>query len=155
MSLAGTHVNVGMMTSGGLAPCLASSVAYLVEFWTAALKAGEISGLTLRMYVDGYKGVLTGDSSVVPPEAYEECKCLHDIGGSPIGNSRVKVRDGKVVGGEKIQKIQMDRKRAQRTESEPSGLNTGPLSFSTHSTLTRLQLYDNNGPWALNDALYL
>mmetsp|Transcript_32075 Transcript_32075/g.76643 ORF Transcript_32075/g.76643 Transcript_32075/m.76643 type:complete len:415 (+) Transcript_32075:92-1336(+) len=91
MSLAGTHVNVGMMTSGGLAPCLASSVAYLVEFWTAALKAGEISGLTLRMYVDGYKGVLTGDSGVVPPEAYGECGRLHDIGGSPIGNSRVKL----------------------------------------------------------------
>ncbi|EJK62818.1 hypothetical protein THAOC_16559 [Thalassiosira oceanica] len=96
MSLAGTHVNVGMMTSGGLAPCLASSVAYLVEFWTAALKAGEISGLTLRMYVDGYKGVLTGDSGVVPPEAYGECGRLHDIGGSPIGNSRVKVRGERV-----------------------------------------------------------
>ena len=80
------------MTSGGLAPCLASSIAYLIEFWAKALKEGKISGLTLRMYIDGYKGLLTGDSTVIPPDTYEDCKCLHDVGGSPIGNSRVKVR---------------------------------------------------------------
>jgi len=84
-------MNVAMMTSGGLAPCLSSSVAYLIEFWSAALKAGTISGLTIRMYVDGYKGVLTGDSMVLDPALYDECTCLHDLGGSPIGNSRVKV----------------------------------------------------------------
>ncbi len=43
------------------------------------------------MYVDGYKGVLTGDSMVLDPALYDECTCLHDLGGSPIGNSRVKV----------------------------------------------------------------
>ena len=147
MSLAGTHVNVGMMTSGGLAPCLASSVAYLVEFWTAALKAGEISGLTLRMYVDGYKGVLTGDSSVVPPEAYEECKCLHDIGGSPIGNSRVKVRDrgvGRRGRRKKIQKIQMDRNRAQRAKTPAL-----TSSFNTHTASTLRQQWT----LAMNDAM--
>ncbi len=85
-------MNVAMMTSGGLAPCLSSSVAYLVEFWAAALKAGTINGLTIRMYMDGYKGVLTGDSMVLNPELYDDCSCLHDLGGSPIGNSRVKVR---------------------------------------------------------------
>jgi pyrophosphate--fructose-6-phosphate 1-phosphotransferase len=87
-----THMNVAMMTSGGLAPCLASSVAYLIEFWAKALKDGKISGLTLRMYIDGYKGLLTGDSTVVDPSIYDDCACLHDVGGSPIGNSRVKVR---------------------------------------------------------------
>jgi len=84
-----------MMTSGGLAPCLSSSVAYLVEFWAAALKAGKISGLSIRMYIDGYKGVLTGDSTVLPAEIYDECSCLHDLGGSPIGNSRVKLTNVK------------------------------------------------------------
>lgn len=84
-------MNVAMMTSGGLAPCLSSSVAYLVEFWAAALKAGTISGLSIRMYIDGYKGVLTGDSTVISPDIYDECSCLHDLGGSPIGNSRVKL----------------------------------------------------------------
>jgi len=88
---AAQHMNVAMMTSGGLAPCLSSSVAYLIEFWASALKEGKISGLNIRMYVDGYKGVLTGDSTVISPEIYDECACLHDLGGSPIGNSRVKV----------------------------------------------------------------
>lgn len=88
---AAQHMNVAMMTSGGLAPCLSSSVAYLIEFWASALKEGKISGLNIRMYIDGYKGVLTGDSTVIPPEIYDECSCLHELGGSPIGNSRVKV----------------------------------------------------------------
>ncbi len=85
------HVNVAMMTSGGLAPCLSSSVAYLIEFWAKALKDGKIKGLTIRMYIDGYKGVLTGDSVVISPDVYDDCTSLHDLGGSPIGNSRVKV----------------------------------------------------------------
>lgn len=84
-------MNVAMMTSGGLAPCLSSSVAYLIEFWAAALKAGTISSLSIRMYIDGYKGVLSGDSTVISPDIYDECSCLHELGGSPIGNSRVKL----------------------------------------------------------------
>ncbi|KAL7488179.1 hypothetical protein ACHAW6_013764 [Cyclotella cf. meneghiniana] len=90
-----THMNVAMMTSGGLAPCLASSVAYLIEFWAKALKDGKISGLTLRMYIDGYKGLLTGDSTVISPDIYDDCASLHDVGGSPIGNSRVKLTNAK------------------------------------------------------------
>lgn len=86
-----SHINVGMMTSGGLAPCLSSSVAHLVTYWAEAKKSGEISGLTIRMYRDGYKGVLLGDSFVVPEEKWGECARLHDLGGSPIGNSRVKL----------------------------------------------------------------
>lgn len=88
-------MNVAMMTSGGLAPCLSSSVAYLIEYWSAALKAGSISGLTIRMYIDGYKGVLSGDSTILPPEIYDDCTCLHELGGSPIGNSRVKLTNVK------------------------------------------------------------
>mmetsp|Transcript_16739 Transcript_16739/g.34967 ORF Transcript_16739/g.34967 Transcript_16739/m.34967 type:complete len:410 (-) Transcript_16739:74-1303(-) len=89
------HVNVAMMTSGGLAPCLSSSVAYLIEFWANALKDGKIKGLTIRMYIDGYKGVLTGDSVVISPDVYDDCTSLHDLGGSPIGNSRVKLTNVK------------------------------------------------------------
>lgn len=88
-------MNVAMMTSGGLAPCLSSSVAYLIEYWSAALKAGSISELTIRMYIDGYKGVLSGDSTILPPEIYDDCTCLHELGGSPIGNSRVKLTNVK------------------------------------------------------------
>jgi pyrophosphate--fructose-6-phosphate 1-phosphotransferase len=91
-ALKGKHVNVAMMTSGGLAPCLSSSISQLARYWVEALKAGEITGLTLRMYKDGYKGVLIGDSFVVPENEWEGMEALNFLGGSPIGNSRVKVR---------------------------------------------------------------
>ena len=90
--LANTHVNVGMMTSGGLAPCLSSSIASLAQAWISQLENSSISGLTIRLYIGGYKGLLTGDSIVVPPAEYERLASLHQVGGSPIGNSRVKVR---------------------------------------------------------------
>jgi len=89
------QVNVALMTSGGLAPCLSSSVAHLIRFWSDALKAKKISGLSIRCYRDGYKGVLIGDSFVVPEEEYENIEVLHSLGGSPIGNSRVKLTNVK------------------------------------------------------------
>ena len=92
-SLQGKHVNVAMMTSGGLAPCLSSSISQLAHYWIEALKEGKISGLTLRMYRDGYKGVLIGDSFVVEEKDWASLENLNFLGGSPIGNSRVKVRD--------------------------------------------------------------
>lgn len=88
-------VNVALMTSGGLAPCLSSSVAHLINYWSEALKAGKISGLSIRCYKDGYKGVLIGDSFIVPTEEYEQIGVLHKLGGSPIGNSRVKLTNVK------------------------------------------------------------
>ncbi len=84
-------INVGMMTSGGLAPCLSSSIAHLIHYWNEALKAGKISGLSIRLYRDGYKGMLIGDSFLVPEEVWDQCSSLHELGGSPVGNSRVKV----------------------------------------------------------------
>jgi len=90
-SLAGKNVTVAMMTSGGLAPCLSSSIAQLVEHWVNALRANKISGLTFRFYKGGYKGLLIGDSFVLPESDWDACKSLNYLGGSPIGNSRVKV----------------------------------------------------------------
>jgi len=89
------NINVAMMTSGGLAPCLSSSIAHLVHYWSKALSDGKIASLTIRMYRDGYKGVLTGDSFVLPPEMWSSCTSLQDLGGSPIGNSRVKLTNVK------------------------------------------------------------
>lgn len=86
-----SSINVGMMTSGGLAPCLSSSIAHLIHYWSEALKAGKISGLTIRLYRDGYKGLLIGDSVLLSPESWDKAAVLHELGGSPIGNSRVKV----------------------------------------------------------------
>lgn len=88
-------MNVAFMTSGGLAPCLASSIAYLVKYWSEALRAGEISGLSFRCYVDGYKGILTDNSFLIPEDQWDKVEQLHECGGSPIGNSRVKLTNVK------------------------------------------------------------
>ena len=84
--------NIALMTSGGLAPCLSSSVASLIKYWKIALSEGKISGLTIRCYKDGYKGMLIDESFLLPEDmSIEEVDRLHETGGSPIGNSRVKV----------------------------------------------------------------
>jgi len=83
--------NVAFMTSGGLAPCLSSSIAQLIGYWVAALQDGKIKGVKFFCYLDGYKGILQGDSFIVPEETWKECDKLNYLGGSPIGNSRVKL----------------------------------------------------------------
>lgn len=77
---------VAMLTAGGLAPCLSSAVGGLIERYTEI--APEIE---LIAYTDGYKGLLKGESIVVTPEIRERAGVLHRFGGSPIGNSRVKL----------------------------------------------------------------
>ncbi|MGN6333573.1 MAG: pyrophosphate--fructose-6-phosphate 1-phosphotransferase [Motilibacteraceae bacterium] len=77
---------VAMLTAGGLAPCLSSAVGGLIERYTEI--APEIE---LIAYTDGYKGLLKGESVVVTPEIRERASVLHRFGGSPIGNSRVKL----------------------------------------------------------------
>lgn len=91
----GQNVTVAMMTSGGLAPCLSASIAQLVKYWAEALKAGEITGLTFRFYIGGYKGLLTGDSFILAEADWPKCEALLNLGGSPIGNSRVKLTNVK------------------------------------------------------------
>jgi len=82
---------VAFMTSGGLAPCLSSAIASLVKYWSKAQERGEVSGLLFRCYISGYKGVLSGDSIEIPEELWNKIDALHEFGGSPIGNSRVKL----------------------------------------------------------------
>jgi len=75
-----------MLTAGGLAPCLSSSVGGLIERYT------EIApDIELIAYRDGYKGLLQGDSIPVDQETRDRAGVLHLYGGSPIGNSRVKL----------------------------------------------------------------
>lgn len=77
---------VALLTAGGLAPCLSSAVGALIERYTEVDPEIEII-----CYRSGYKGLLLGDSIVVTPEIREQAHLLHDHGGSPIGNSRVKL----------------------------------------------------------------
>ncbi|MGZ8243169.1 pyrophosphate--fructose-6-phosphate 1-phosphotransferase [Methylomagnum sp.] len=101
---------VALLTAGGLAPCLSSAVGSLIERYTEIDPSIEIIA-----YHGGYKGLLLGDSYVITPEIREKAALLHKFGGSPIGNSRVKltnvkdcVKRGLVKEGEDPQKVAAD-----------------------------------------------
>ena len=77
---------VGILTAGGLAPCLSSAIGGLIERYTEAAPEVEI-----LCYRAGYKGLLLGDSFAVNQAVRDNAAVLHKHGGSPIGNSRVKL----------------------------------------------------------------
>ncbi|MBI2719447.1 MAG: pyrophosphate--fructose-6-phosphate 1-phosphotransferase [Rhizobiales bacterium] len=77
---------IAMLTAGGLAPCLSSAVGGLIERYTALAPEAPIIG-----YIAGYKGLLQGKSIAVTPEVRAHAHVLHAHGGSPLGNSRVKL----------------------------------------------------------------
>ena len=81
---------VGILTAGGLAPCLSSAIGALIETYTS--QAPEIE---LICYRSGYKGLLLGDSFIVSDQSRAKAGLLHQYGGSPIGNSRVKLTNVK------------------------------------------------------------
>ena len=81
---------VAMLTAGGLAPCLSSAVGGLIERYTEI--APEIR---IIAYLNGYAGLLTGKSVEVTDEVRANAHLLHAFGGTPIGNSRVKLTNVK------------------------------------------------------------
>lgn len=99
------------LTAGGLAPCLSSSIGYLIDAYTKKDPSVELIG-----YVNGYKGLLLGESIKVTDEVRKNALVLTLHGGSPIGNSRVKltnvqdcVKRGLVKEGEDPLKVAADR----------------------------------------------
>lgn len=102
---------VGILTAGGLAPCLSSAIGFLIDEYTRVAPGIEIIG-----YINGYKGLLKGESIPVTPAVRANALRLTEHGGSPIGNSRVKltnvkdcVKRGLVQEGEDPQKVAADR----------------------------------------------
>jgi len=77
---------VALLTAGGFAPCLSAAIGGLIERYTAVAPEVEIIA-----YRYGYQGLLQGDSVVITPAIREKAGLLHQFGGSPIGNSRVKL----------------------------------------------------------------
>jgi pyrophosphate--fructose-6-phosphate 1-phosphotransferase len=77
---------VALLTAGGLAPCLSSAVGGLIQKYTEVDPSIEIIG-----YINGYHGLLLGNSVQVTQEVRDKAPLLHKFGGSPIGNSRVKL----------------------------------------------------------------
>jgi len=81
---------VAMLTAGGLAPCLSSAVGGLIERYTEVAP-----DIRIIAYRNGYAGLLTGDSAEVTDEVRANAHRLHAFGGTPIGNSRVKLTNVK------------------------------------------------------------
>jgi pyrophosphate--fructose-6-phosphate 1-phosphotransferase len=77
---------VAILTAGGLAPCLSAAVGELIQQYTEAAPDIEII-----CYRSGYKGLLLGDSITVTADMRAQAGILRRYGGSPIGNSRVKL----------------------------------------------------------------
>lgn len=77
---------VAMLTAGGLAPCLSAAVGGLIERYTEVAPDVRIIA-----YLNGYAGLLAGKSVEVTTEVRAAAGRLHAFGGSPIGNSRVRL----------------------------------------------------------------
>lgn len=81
---------VAILTAGGFAPCLSAAVGGLIQRYTEVSPETEII-----TYQYGYHGLLTGTSIVVDDDARRDAAVLKKFGGSPIGNSRVKLTNAK------------------------------------------------------------
>ena len=77
---------VAFLTSGGIAPCLSASIGGLIEKYNELDPNIEMVG-----YMHGYRGLLLGKSVVFSNEVKKNYQVLYHFGGSPIGNSRVKL----------------------------------------------------------------
>lgn len=86
MAADSTVRRVALLTAGGLAPCLSSAVGGLIQRYTEVAPDVEIIA-----YLNGYHGLLSGRYVEITPEIRENAAVLHKFGGSPIGNSRVKL----------------------------------------------------------------
>ncbi len=81
---------VAILTAGGFAPCLSSAIGGLIERYTEVAPEIEII-----VYRHGYQGLLQGDFLRVTEEVRQKAGLLHKFGGSPVGNSRVKLTNVK------------------------------------------------------------
>lgn len=81
---------IAFLTAGGLAPCLSSSIGGLIEKYNELAPDAELVG-----YLNGYQGLLLGKSVGFPDSVKAKAAVLYEYGGSPIGNSRVKLTNVK------------------------------------------------------------
>ncbi len=103
-------MKIAFLTAGGIAPCLSSSIGALIEKYNEIAPDAELIG-----YLNGYQGLLLGRSILFPDTIKKNFQTLHDFGGSPLGNSRVKltniddcIKRGYVNKGEEPLKVAAD-----------------------------------------------
>lgn len=94
---------VALLTAGGFAPCLSTAIGDLIARYTEVAPDLEIIA-----YRHGYQGLLTGDYLTVTPEVRDKVHLLTRFGGSPIGNSRVKLTNTKDLVKRKLVKAGTD-----------------------------------------------
>lgn len=81
----GEH-KIALLTAGGIAPCLSAAVGYLITGYSKAAPEAAIIG-----YRNGYMGLLQGHSVAITEQIRKDALTLIEHGGSPFGNSRVKL----------------------------------------------------------------
>ena len=136
-------MRVAFLTAGGIAPCLSASVGYLIQFYNDIRNDISFVG-----YLNGYKGLLTGNSINFPNEIKDNALELLNYGGSPIGNSRVKltnvadcVSKGYVKDGEDPLKVAAD----QLIKDKINILHTIGGDDTNTMAATLSQFLNNNG----------
>lgn len=104
-------MRIAFLTAGGIAPCLSASIGGLIEHYNEIAPDAD-----LMAYLNGYQGLLLGNSYHFPKEVRHNAAVFYNFGGSPIGNSRVKLtnvedctRRGLVKPGEEPLKVAADR----------------------------------------------
>ena len=79
-------MRIAFLTAGGIAPCLSASIGRLIKNYSEKDKSIEMIG-----YLYGYKGLLMGESVEISQSIIDSCEILYNYGGTPLGNSRVKL----------------------------------------------------------------
>ena len=136
-------MKIAFLTAGGIAPCLSSSIGALIEKYNEIAPDAELIG-----YLNGYRGLLLGNSIEFPDSAKTNFATLYDFGGSPIGNSRVKLTNvddcakrGYVLQGQDPLKVAAD----QLVKDEVDILHTiGGDDTNTMAAQLSLYLKENN-----------
>jgi len=136
-------MKIAFLTAGGIAPCLSSSIGALIEKYNEIAPDAELIG-----YLNGYRGLLLGNSIEFPDSAKTNFATLYDFGGSHIGNSRVKltnvddcVKRGYVLQGQDPLKIAAD----QLVKDEVDILHTiGGDDTNTMAAQLSFYLKENN-----------
>ena len=72
-------MKIAFLTAGGIAPCLSSSIGALIEKYNEIAPDAELIG-----YLNGYRGLLLGNSIEFPDSAKTNFTTLYDFGGSPL-----------------------------------------------------------------------
>ena len=103
-------MKIAFLTAGGIAPCLSSSIGALIDQYAKREPEAKMIG-----YLNGYRGLLLGKSIDFPESVKNNFSALYEFGGSPIGNSRVKLTNtqdcidrGYVIEGEAPLKVAAD-----------------------------------------------